>query len=317
MAEKKKIAILIPCYNESLTIKSVIEDYRKQYPAATIYVYDNNSTDSTADIARQAGAVVRFTGRRGKGHVVAAMLNDIDADCYLLTDGDDTYPAADTTVLVNDVLHNGIDMAIGDRLSSSYFTENRRPFHNSGNRLVRSLINKLFGSSVNDIMTGSRALSYRFAKNFPAMSPGFEIETEMTIHALDKEFNISEHPVGYRDRPQGSISKLNTFSDGMKVLRTILCLFRDFRPLQFFLSIAAVIAIISIVLAIPVFVEYFATGFVPRFPTLIFSGFLFIFAMLLFATGLILDTIKRRDRSAFRLRMIDFTRLTRHYDTTD
>lgn len=308
MAENERIAVLIPCYNESLTIKKVIEDYRQQYPSATIYVYDNNSTDGTADIAREAGAVVRPAPRQGKGYVVAAMLADIDADCYLITDGDDTYPAADTALLVDDVLNRDVDMAIGDRLSASYFTENRRPFHNSGNRLVRSLINRLFHSSVRDIMTGSRALSYRFAKNFPAMSPGFEIETEMTIHALDKEFNISEHPVGYRDRPEGSTSKLSTFRDGMKVLRTIFMLFRDFRPLQFFSVIAGIFALVAVVMAIPVFVEYFETGLVPRFPTLIFSGFLFVFAMLLFATGLILDSIKRRDRASFRLRMIDFSR---------
>lgn len=311
MAAREKIAILIPCYNESLTITGVIEDYRRQYPTAIIYVYDNNSTDNTAAIARAARAEVRFARRRGKGNVVAAMLTDIEADCYLITDGDDTYPAADTAVLVDDVLHHDIDMAIGDRLSSSYFTENRRPFHNSGNRLVRWLINRIFNSSVNDIMTGSRALSYRFAKNFPAMSPGFEIETEMTIHALDKGFNISEHPVGYRDRPQGSVSKLSTFSDGFKVLRTIFMLFRDFRPLQFFSILSAVISLISVIMAIPVFVEYFETGLVPRFPTLIFSCFMFIFAMLLFATGLILDSIKRRDRVAFRLRMIDFNRLNK------
>ncbi|MBD5235001.1 MAG: glycosyltransferase [Barnesiella sp.] len=311
MAAREKIAILIPCYNESLTITGVIEDYRRQYPTAIIYVYDNNSTDNTAAIARAAGAEVRFARRQGKGNVVAAMLTDIEADCYLITDGDDTYPAADTAVLVDDVLHHDIDMAIGDRLSSSYFTENRRPFHNSGNRLVRWLINRIFNSSVNDIMTGSRALSYRFAKNFPAMSPGFEIETEMTIHALDKGFNISEHPVGYRDRPQGSVSKLSTFSDGFKVLRTIFMLFRDFRPLQFFSILSAVISLISVIMAIPVFVEYFETGLVPRFPTLIFSCFMFIFAMLLFATGLILDSIKRRDRVAFRLRMIDFNRLNK------
>ncbi|MDE6317576.1 MAG: glycosyltransferase family 2 protein [Muribaculaceae bacterium] len=312
MAAREKIAILIPCYNESLTIAGVIEDYRRQYPTANIYVYDNNSTDDTASIARAAGAEVRHVSRQGKGNVVAAMLTDIEADCYLITDGDDTYPAADTIQLVDDVLHHDIDMAIGDRLSSSYFTENRRPFHNSGNRLVRWLINRIFNTSVNDIMTGSRALSYRFAKNFPAMSPGFEIETEMTIHALDKGFNISEHPVGYRDRPQGSISKLSTFRDGMKVLRTIFMLFRDFRPLQFFSILSAVITLISLIMAIPVFVEYFETGLVPRFPTLIFSGFLFIFAMLLFATGLILDSIKRRDRVTFRLRMIDFSRLNKH-----
>ncbi|MBD5257591.1 MAG: glycosyltransferase [Barnesiella sp.] len=311
MAAREKIAILIPCYNESLTITGVIEDYRRQYPTAIIYVYDNNSTDNTAAVARAAGAEVRFASRQGKGNVVAAMLTDIEADCYLITDGDDTYPAADTAVLVDDVLHHDIDMAIGDRLSSSYFTENRRPFHNSGNRLVRWLINRIFNSSVNDIMTGSRALSYRFAKNFPAMSPGFEIETEMTIHALDKGFNISEHPVGYRDRPQGSVSKLSTFSDGFKVLRTIFMLFRDFRPLQFFSILSAVISLISVIMAIPVFVEYFETGLVPRFPTLIFSCFMFIFAMLLFATGLILDSIKRRDRVAFRLRMIDFNRLNK------
>lgn len=308
MPENPKVAVLIPCYNESLTIKKVIDDYRCQYPDADIYVYDNNSTDDTAAIATEAGAKVRFVRRQGKGYVLSAMLSDIDADCYLITDGDDTYPAADTSVLVDDVLHNNIDMAIGDRLSGAYFIENKRPFHNTGNRLVRALINRLFKADINDIMTGSRALSYRFAKNFPALSPGFEIETEMTIHSLDKEFNISEHPVGYRDRPEGSSSKLSTFTDGIKVLKTIFMLFRDFRPLLFFSTISAVLAIISVAMAIPVFIEYFETGLVPRFPTLIFSGFLFMFAMLLFATGLILDAIKRKERASFRLRMMDFNR---------
>ena len=216
-----KVAVLIPCYNESVTIKKVIEDYKKVLPEADIYVYDNNSTDSTDKIAKQAGAIVKYEYRQGKGNVIRSMFRDIDADCYLMIDGDDTYPAENARQMVNLVLEKGVDMVIGDRLSSTYFKENKRPFHNVGNRTVRFFINKLFKNEIQDIMTGYRAFSRLFVKSFPVLSKGFEIETEMTIHALDKNFLLEEIPVAYRDRPEGSESKLSTVSDGAKVLKTI------------------------------------------------------------------------------------------------
>ena len=229
-----KIAVLIPCYNESLTIEKVVSDYKEALPEATIYVYDNNSSDHTDELARKAGAKVVYEYRQGKGNVIRSMFRDIDAECYLMIDGDDTYPAENAREMVDLVLNKGVDMVIGDRLSSTYFTENKRPFHNMGNRIVRSLINHLFHSNVKDIMTGYRAFSRLFVKSFPVLSKGFEIETEMTIHALDKNFLLEEIPVTYRDRPEGSESKLNTVSDGMKVLKTIASLFRDYKPLLFF-----------------------------------------------------------------------------------
>ena len=239
-----KIAVLIPCYNESLTIEKVVSDYKEALPEATIYVYDNNSSDHTDELARKAGAKVVYEYRQGKGNVIRSMFRDIDAECYLMIDGDDTYPAENAREMVDLVLNKGVDMVIGDRLSSTYFTENKRPFHNMGNRIVRGLINHLFHSNVKDIMTGYRAFSRLFVKSFPVLSKGFEIETEMTIHALDKNFLLEEIPVTYRDRPEGSESKLNTVSDGMKVLKTIASLFRDYKPLLFF-SCASIICLSS------------------------------------------------------------------------
>lgn len=297
----KKIAILIPCYNESLTIKKVVEDYRQVLPEATIYVYDNNSTDGTDEIARQAGAEVRYEYRQGKGNVIRSMFRDIDADCYLMIDGDDTYPAENAREMVNLVLDKGVDMVIGDRLSSTYFTENKRPFHNMGNRVVRGLINKLFRSNVKDIMTGYRAFSRIFVKSFPILSKGFEIETEMTIHALDKNFLLQEIPVTYRDRPEGSISKLNTVSDGLRVLKTIATLSRDYRPRFFFGAIATVVNVLALVLFIPVLIEYFKTGIVPRFPTLIVSGVMATIGILLWICGLILESITKKHRQLYEL----------------
>lgn len=236
-----KIAILVPCYNESKTIGKVIKDFKDVLPEANIYVYDNNSTDNTAEIAKEAGAIVRHEYRQGKGNVIRSMFRDIKADCYLMVDGDDTYPAEEAVKLVELVLDKGVDMVIGDRLSSTYFIENKRRFHNTGNRLVRFLINFLFHSNVSDMMTGYRAFSPLFAKSFPVLSKGFEIETEMTIHALDKNFLIEEIPVGYRDRPIGSESKLDTVSDGIRVLKTIAALFREYKPFAFFSIIAALL----------------------------------------------------------------------------
>ena len=243
--DSKKIAVLIPCYNESKTIEKVVKDYKEVLPEADIYVYDNNSTDGTDEIARKAGAIVKYEYRQGKGNVIRSMFKDIDADCYLMIDGDDTYPKENAREMCDLVLNKGADMVVGDRLSSTYFTENKRPFHNIGNRLVRWLINSLFKGHINDIMTGYRAFSYEFVKTFPVLSKGFEIENEMTIHALDKNMYIEEIPVEYRDRPEGSVSKLNTYSDGIKVLKTIGTLFKEYKPTIFFGFISLILIIIS------------------------------------------------------------------------
>ena len=302
---KAKIAVLIPCYNESKTIKKVVSDFRSVLPEAVIYVYDNNSSDGTAVIAEEAGAIVRYEYRQGKGNVIRSMFREIDADCYIMTDGDDTYPAEFACKLSEVVLSGRADMVIGDRLSSTYFTENKRPFHNVGNRLVRALINKLFKSNIQDIMTGYRAFSYDFVKTFPVLSQGFEIETEMTIHALDKNLKLVELPVTYRDRPEGSESKLNTYSDGIKVLKTIMRLFKEYKPMQFFSIISAIFFIVSIGFGAPIFAEYFRTGIVLRFPTLIFSGFMLITALLFLTCGLLLEVIVKKHRQLFELVLIN------------
>ncbi len=303
--KNKKIAVLIPCYNESKTIKKVVEDYKKALPEADIYVYDNNSSDHTDEIARKAGAIVKYEYRQGKGNVIRSMFKDIDADCYLMIDGDDTYPAENAKEMCDLILEKKADMVIGDRLSSTYFTENKRPFHNFGNRLVRGLINFLFESDVRDIMTGYRAFSYEFVKTFPVLSKGFEIETEMTIHALDKNFLLKEVKVGYRDRPAGSVSKLNTYRDGFRVLKTIGRLFKEYKPTIFFSLLSLLFLIISFAFGIPVFAEYFKTGLVPRYPTLIFSGFMLMIAIILFACGLILEVVVKKHRQLFELMLIN------------
>ena len=296
----KTIAVLSPCYNESKTIQKVITDYKRALPEATIYVYDNNSTDHTDAIAKEAGAVVRYEPRQGKGNVIRSMFRNIDADCYLMIDGDDTYPAENAREMCNMIL-GGTEMVIGDRLSSTYFEENKRPFHNMGNTLVRWLINKIFHADVKDIMTGYRAFSRSFVKSFPILSHGFEIETEMTIHALDKNFLIKEVPVQYRDRPEGSFSKLNTYKDGIKVLLTITKLFRDYKPLFFFSIFAGLFFLLSLILFIPVFLEYLSTSLVPRFPTLIAAGFSLIVSILFFFTGLTLEVIAKKHKQLFEL----------------
>lgn len=305
MKKNKKIAVLIPCYNESKTIKKVVEDYKKALPEADIYVYDNNSSDHTDEIAKKAGAIVKYEYRQGKGNVIRSMFKDIDADCYLMIDGDDTYPAETAKEMCDLILDKKADMVIGDRLSSTYFTENKRPFHNFGNRLVRGLINFLFESDVRDIMTGYRAFSYEFVKTFPVLSKGFEIETEMTIHALDKNFLLKEVKVGYRDRPAGSVSKLNTYRDGFRVLKTIGRLFKEYKPTIFFSLLSLLFLIISFAFGIPVFAEYFKTGLVPRYPTLIFSGFMLMIAIILFACGLILEVVVKKHRQLFELMLIN------------
>lgn len=301
----KKIAVLIPCYNESKTIEKVIKDYKEVLPEAEIYVYDNNSTDNTDQIAKKAGAIVRYEYKQGKGNVIRSMFKDIDADCYLMIDGDDTYPKENAREMCKYVLEGQADMVIGDRLSSTYFTENKRPFHNFGNILVRGLINTLFKSNVRDIMTGYRAFSYEFVKTFPILSKGFEIETEMTIHSLDKNFLLKEIPVDYRDRPEGSVSKLSTYSDGFRVLKTIARLFKEYKPTIFFSIISLVFLIISLIFGIPVFTEYFKTGMVPRIPTLIFSGFMLMISILLFVCGIILEVVVKKHRQLFELILIN------------
>ena len=296
-----KIAILIPCYNESKTIAKVVGDFKKQLPEANIYVYDNNSTDNTADIARQAGAIVRYEQRQGKGNVVRRMLADIEADCYLLVDGDDTYPSDNAKEMCDIVLNEHYDMVIGDRLSSTYFQENKRPFHDYGNRFVRYAINQIFHSDIKDIMTGYRALSRHLVMSVPLLSEGFEIETELTINVLDNQLHIKQIPVEYRDRPIGSTSKLSTFKDGIKIIATIFRLFRDYKPLVFFSWISSILILASLLILLPVFIEYLQTGLVPRFPTLIVCGFIILFAILLWMCGLILQVLLIRHRQLCQL----------------
>ena len=297
----KKIAVLIPCYNESMTIEKVLKDYKKALPNADIYVYDNNSTDGTDKIAKKAGAIVRYEYRQGKGNVIRTMFREIDADCYLMIDGDDTYPSENAKEMCDLVLSGRADMVIGDRLSSTYFSENKRPFHNFGNRIVRFLINFLFKNKVKDIMTGYRAFSKEFVKGFPVLSKGFEIETEMTIHAVDKNFKLVEVPVDYRDRPKGSVSKLNTYSDGIKVIRMIATLFKEYKPFYFFGLFALLFLILALIFGIPVVVEYFKIGLVPRFPTLIVASIFLVLSMLLWITGIILEVIVKKHKQLYEL----------------
>lgn len=295
----EQIAVLIPCYNESSTIEKVIADWKTALPQAMIYVYNNNSSDSTAELAAKAGAIVRQEYLQGKGNVIRRMFREIDAECYIMVDGDDTYPAEYGPEMADLILNKHADMVIGDRLSRTYFKENKRPFHNLGNTLVKKSINLLFKSDIKDIMTGYRAFNYQFVKSFPVLSRGFEIETEMSIHAIDKNMQIETIAIDYRDRPQGSKSKLNTYSDGFKVLLTIGRLFRIHKPLHFFGIISLLLAILSTVFFIPVFVEYLATGLVPNFPTLIVCGFVMVASIQSFFAGLILDTVKQKSRRDF------------------
>lgn len=298
-----KIAVLIPCYNEEMTIYKVVSDFRRVLPEAVVYVYDNNSKDRTAEEALRAGAVVRREYKQGKGNVIRRMFREIDAQCYVMTDGDDTYPAEDAPEMVRMVLERGSDMVVGDRLSSTYFTENKRPFHNFGNSLVRKMINVIFHTDIKDIMTGYRAFSYSFVKSFPVISKGFEIETEMSIHAVDKNMLVENVVIGYRDRPQGSESKLNTISDGTKVLRTIVRLFRDYKPMSFFGILAGILAVLAIAFFIPVFVEYTKTGLVSRFPTLFMCGFTMLAAIQAFFAGMILQTMKMKNLQDFEMEL--------------
>jgi len=299
--KKDKIAVIIPCYNEEVTIEKVVNDYKKALPDATIYVYDNNSKDKTSEKAKKAGAIVRHEYKQGKGNVIRTMFREINAECYLMIDGDDTYPAENAREMCELILEGKADMVIGDRLSSTYFTENKRPFHNVGNRLVRLLINKIFKNNIKDIMTGYRAFSYEFVKAFPILSKGFEIETEMTIHAVDKNFKLIEIPVNYKDRPEGSVSKLNTYKDGFRVLKTIAVLFKEYKPSLFFNILALLLLVISSILGIPVFIEYFNTGLVPRFPSLIVAGVALTLSLLFWITGIILQVIVKKNRQTYEL----------------
>ena len=303
-----KIAVLIPCYNESRTIEKVVTDFRRVLPEAVIYVYDNNSSDGTDEIARRAGAIVRYERQQGKGNVIRRMFREISAECYIMTDGDDTYPAESAPEMARMVLEEQADMVVGDRLSSTYFQENKRPFHNFGNSLVRKAINVLFRSSVKDIMTGYRAFSYQFVKSFPVLSEGFEIETEMSIHAVDKNMRIDHVVVDYRNRPAGSQSKLNTYSDGIKVLGMILKLFRVYRPLAFFGLLSLLLALTAGLFFIPVFLEYLRTGLVARFPTLIVCGFVMLTAIQSFFTGLMLQNAVQKNRRDFEMTLIEIER---------
>ena len=297
------IAVLIPCYNEARTVAKVVADYRAALPQATVYVYDNNSTDGTADLAAAAGAVVRKERQQGKGNVLRRMFREIDAECYLLVDGDDTYPAEAALEMVRAVRERGADMVVGDRLSSTYFTENKRPFHNFGNSLVRFCINRLFGSQIKDIMTGYRAFSFQFVKTYPVLARGFEIETEMSIHAVERNMRIENIVIEYRDRPAGSESKLNTYSDGLKVLRTIVRLYKNYRPFGFFSMLAALLALCSAGFMVPVVAEYFRTGLVPRFPTLIVCACGMVAALLLFISGVILSSLLTQDARDFEFKL--------------
>ena len=298
-----KIAVLIPCYNESQTIEKVVKDFKRVLPEATIYVYDNNSTDGTDKIAKEAGAIVRYEYQQGKGNVIRRMFRDIDAECYIMADGDDTYPAEIAREMVDKVLYRNVDMVVGDRLSSTYFKENKRPFHNSGNALVRYAINKLFQTEIKDIMTGYRAFSYLFVKSFPVVSKGFEIETEMSIHAADKNMFIEHVIIDYRDRPEGSESKLNTYSDGIKVINTIVRLFRTYKPMNFFGVLSVVLMVLGVSFMIPVLIEFLETGLVDRYPTLFVCCFVILTAIISWFSGMILQTITWKNRQDYEMRL--------------
>ena len=296
------VAVLLPCFNEEVTIGKVVRDFKAALPGAAVYVYDNNSTDRTAEIAEAEGAIVRREPRQGKGNVIRAMFEDIDADVYVMADGDDTYPADAAPAMVAKVLE-GYDMVIGDRLSSTYFQENKRPFHNFGNSLMRAGINSLFHANIKDIMTGYRAFSYEFVKTFPVFSKGFEIETEMTIHAVNYNMQVENVVVEYRDRPQGSESKLNTYSDGFRVIRKMMQLYKNYKPLHFFGMLALLLIVVSAILFVPVFLEYLNTGLVPRFPTLIACGFILLAGIQSFFAGMMLEVMAAKDRKDFEYRL--------------
>lgn len=300
-----RIAVLIPCYNEEKTIEKVVTDAKNALPEAVVYVYDNNSKDRTVELARKAGAVIRYERKQGKGNVIRRMFREIEAQCYIMIDGDDTYPLEYAGEMADKVLYEGSDMVVGDRLSSTYYQENKRPFHNMGNSVVKSGINMLFHSEIQDIMTGYRAFSYQFVKSFPVLSKGFEIETEMTIHAVYNNMQVDNVIVNYRDRPEGSVSKLNTYSDGIKVLNTILKMFRQYKPLAFFMVLALMLTVISAAFFIPVLIAFLETGMVDKFPTLIVCGFVELAAIQSIFAGLILHNLGVKERRDFELHLND------------
>lgn len=302
-----KIAVLIPCYNEAKTIEKVIKDFKEALPEATIYVYDNNSKDGTDEVAKKAGAIVRYERKQGKGNVIRSMFRDIDAECYIMTDGDDTYPVEFAREMCNAVIERNCDMVIGDRLSSTYFNENKRRFHGFGNVLVRKIINLIYKSNIRDVMTGYRAFSYRFVKTIPILSKGFEIETEMTIHALDKNLNVENVIVEYRDRPEGSVSKLNTIPDGIKVMKTIMNLYKNYKPGKFFALISLILFILGTICLIPVIVEYINTGLVPRLPTFLASIFFYGCMILSLFVGLVLQTLIDKEKQNFEIKLNEYT----------
>ena len=302
-----KIAVLIPCYNEAKTIEKVVKDFKNELPGATIYVYDNNSKDGTDEIARKAGAVVKYETRQGKGNVIRTMFREIDAECYIMVDGDDTYPAESAKEMVQAVLEENVDMVVGDRLSSTYFKENKRPFHNVGNVTVRALINRIYKSDIRDVMTGLRAFSYKFVKTFPVMSKGFELETEMTIHCLDKNMKVKNVIIEYRDRPADSPSKLNTIPDGIKVIKTIFGFYKNYKPFQFFTLLALVLVLIGTAFFVPVFLDFLNRGVV-KIPTLLISVLFFLCGVQSFFAGLTLDNIIKTTKQNFEMRLIDCER---------
>ena len=299
-----RIAVLIPCYNEAQTIARVVQDIHEALPEAVVYVYDNNSTDKTAELAKEQGAVVRYEHRQGKGNVIRRMFREIDAECYLMIDGDDTYPLDCARKMTDQVLYEGADMVVGDRLSSTYFEQNKRLFHNFGNSLMRTGINWLFHTDIKDIMTGYRAFGYEFVKTFPVFSKGLEIETEMTIHAVNYNMQVENVVVEYRDRPEGSVSKLNTYSDGFRVIRKMLQLYRNYKPLQFFGAIGLLLGAAALLFMLPILGEYLRTGLVPRFPTLIVCGFMVLAGIQSFFAGMILEVLSAKDKRDFEYRLM-------------
>lgn len=303
----EKIAVLLPAYNEEVTIVKVIEDFRRVLPHADIYVYDNNSKDKTNQLAREAGAIVRFEPRQGKGNVVRSMFREIDADYYIMADADDTYPAEEVEALLQPLRDGLADMTIGDRLSNgTYAEENKRGFHGFGNNLVRLLVNKLYKGNYNDIMTGYRGFNRLFVKNFPVLSPGFEIETELSIHSLDKRFKLVEVPITYKDRPEGSESKLSTFSDGFKVLRMIFNLFKDYKPLIFFSILTFLFFVLGLIVGIPVISEFARTGMIDKVPSAVLATGFMILSALSFVAGFILDTVVRQNRMQYELKVYSY-----------
>lgn len=305
-----KTAVLIPCYNEEVTIAKVIKDFKKELPEAEIYVYDNNSKDKTAQIAKENGAIVKHEYRQGKGNVVRSMFRDVDADIYIMVDGDDTYPAQEVHKLIEPIKNGEADMVIGDRLTNgTYQKENKRHFHEFGNNLVKKAINVAFKTDLRDIMTGYRVFNKMFVKTMPVMSPKFEIETEMSLHALDKKFIIKEIPIVYRDRPEGSESKLNTVSDGMKVIKTIIKMFKDFKPRQFFWMIAVLFIILGLIVGIPVVVEFFQTGYITKIPSAVLATGIMIFSIIIAQCGVILDTVVKQYREKYELELSRYVQI--------